>query len=58
MSVDHLDQHSGARILRGEQNYWFLGPGGVARLRAGQVTATGALTSGVERRLREKGLFS
>lgn len=58
MSVDHLDQHSGARILRGKENYWFLGPGGVARLRAGQVTAEGALTSGVERRLREKGLFS
>lgn len=58
MSVDHLDQHSGARILRGRENYWFLGPGGVARLRDGQVTAEGALTSGVERRLREKGLFS
>jgi len=58
VSVDHLDQHSGARILRGKESYWFLGPGGMARLRAGQVTADGALTSGVERRLREKGLFS
>jgi uncharacterized protein len=58
VSVDHIDQHSGARILRGTENYWFLGPGGVARLRAGQVTAEGTLTSGVERRLREQGLFS
>ena len=58
MSVEDLDQHSGARILRGKENYWFLGPGGVARLRAGQVTADGALTSGTEHRLREKGLFT
>ena len=58
MSVDHVDQHSGSRILRGKENYWFLGPGGMARLRAGQVTASGTLTPGVERRLREKGLFS
>ena len=58
MSVDHVDQHSGARILRGKENYWFLGPGGVARLRTGHLTAEGALTSEAERRLREKGLFS
>lgn len=58
MSVDHVGQHAGARILRGEKNYWFLGPGGVARLRAGQVTAGGTLPPGVERALRDKGLFS
>ena len=58
MSVDHVGQHSGARILKGEKNYWFLGPGGVARLRAGQLTAEGALTPGLERRLRQKGLFT
>jgi uncharacterized protein len=56
--VDHVGQHSGARIVKGEKNYWFLGPGGVARLRAGQLTAEGALTPGLERRLRQKGLFT
>lgn len=58
MSVDHLDTRGGARILRGKESYWFLGPGGVARLRTGQVTAEGGLASGVERRLRDKGLFT
>jgi uncharacterized protein len=58
VSVNHPDQHRGARILKGKENYWFLGPGGMARLHSGHVTADGALTSGVERRLREKGLFT
>jgi uncharacterized protein len=58
VSVDHVDQHSGARILKGEKNYWFLGPGGVARLRAAQLTAQGTLIPDVERRLREKGLYT
>jgi len=46
------------RIVRGKKNLWFLGPGGLARLRAGHVTADGALTEAAETYLRERGLFS
>ncbi|MFI6847691.1 radical SAM protein [Kitasatospora sp. NPDC050467] len=49
----------GVRILRGERNWWCLGPGGgVARLRAGQLTPDGALRPGAERRLRELGMLT
>ncbi|MEU6232627.1 radical SAM protein [Kitasatospora sp. NPDC047058] len=50
---------AGARILRGERNWWFLGPGGgLARLRDGQLTADGRLLPGTERRLRDHGLLT
>ncbi|MFB7618821.1 radical SAM protein [Kitasatospora sp. NPDC056181] len=50
---------AGARILRGERNWWFLGPGGgLARLRDGQLTAEGRLRPATERRLREHGLLT
>ncbi|GAA1394517.1 hypothetical protein GCM10009639_28700 [Kitasatospora putterlickiae] len=50
---------SGARLLQGERNWWFLGPGGgLARLRPGQLTEDGALRPGTERRLREHGLLT
>lgn len=52
------DQSAGARILRGERNWWFLGPGGVARLSARHLTADGALRPAVEQRLRDSGLCS
>lgn len=58
MTVDHVDQHSGVRILKGKNSYWFLGPGGVARLGVGQLTAEGTLVPSAERRLRDSGLFS
>src|SRR5215472_8438317 len=46
------------RIIRGKNNWWFLGPGGIARLQAGHLTAEGALTPSAEDRLRESGLFT
>jgi uncharacterized protein len=53
------DRPGAARILRGERNWWFLGPGGgVARLRDSHVTDGGALRPATERRLREHGLLS
>lgn len=58
MSVDHVGQYSGARILKGQKNYWFLGPGGVAKLGTGHLTAEGTLRPGVEEQLRDKGLFT
>lgn len=48
----------GARILKGEKNYWFLGPGGVARLRDHHVTCAGDLLPDAERKLRDRGLLA
>jgi uncharacterized protein len=49
---------SGSRLLKGERNWWFLGPGGVARLGERHITADGALRPEAARRLRESGLFT
>ncbi|CAL9363580.1 radical SAM protein [Streptomyces sp. enrichment culture] len=49
---------SGARLLKGERNWWFLGPGGLARLTDRHVTAEGTLRPQAEQRLRESGLFT
>ncbi|MFF0203378.1 radical SAM protein [Streptomyces sp. NPDC005017] len=49
---------SGARLLEGARNWWFLGPGGVARLSGRHVTADGGLRPEAERRLRESGMFT
>ncbi|MFG2715761.1 radical SAM protein [Streptomyces goshikiensis] len=49
---------AGARLLKGERNWWFLGPGGVARLRDRHVTAEGALHADAERRLHDSGMFT
>jgi len=57
-AVDRTGLITGERILRGSRNWWFVGPGGVARLRAGHLTAGGGLKPEVERRLREQGLLS
>lgn len=48
----------GARLLKGERNWWFLGPGGVARLRDHHVSADGALRPDAEQRLHESGMFT
>ncbi len=45
------------RIIRGENNWWFLGPGGVARLQACHLTPEGTLRPEAERYLRDQGLF-
>src|SRR6266545_3663860 len=45
------------RIIRGKNNWWFLGPGGVARLNANHLTTEGALTSSADEYLREQGLL-
>lgn len=46
------------RILRGKDHWWFLGPGGVARLRAHHLTPEGNLRPDAERFLRDQGLFA
>lgn len=46
------------RLLRGERNWWFLGPGGTARLRDRHLTSDGELLPGTELRLRELGMLT
>lgn len=58
MSLEQVGRAGGARLLQGKRNWWFLGPGGVARLGAGHLTADGVLRPGTERQLRERGLLS
>ncbi|MFE2105516.1 radical SAM protein [Kitasatospora sp. NPDC059463] len=59
MSPAPATAEGGSRLLRGERNWWFLGPGGgLARLRPGQLTADGTLRPGTERGLRERGLLT
>ncbi|MFJ8659801.1 radical SAM protein [Streptomyces sp. NPDC093795] len=49
---------SSARLLRGERNWWFLGPGGVARLGDRHVSDDGALRPEAADRLRDSGMFT
>jgi uncharacterized protein len=46
------------RIIHSEKNVWFLGPGGIARLHPGNITADGTLTKTAETYLRNQGLFA
>lgn len=45
------------RILRGRRHWWFLGPGGVARIYSRHLTGDGTLAPEAERHLRDAGLF-
>ena len=55
--LEQADRVGGARLLQGKRNWWFLGPGGVARLGDRHLTADGTLRPGTERQLRESGLL-
>lgn len=46
------------RLLAGKDTWWFLGPGGTARLGSRHVTAAGELLPETRRRLRELGLYT
>jgi uncharacterized protein len=52
-----VGQTGGERLLRGARNWWFLGPGGVARLGTRHLTSDGALRPEAELQLRDRGLF-
>lgn len=49
---------TGQRILKGERHWWFLGPGGVARLGTRHLTSDGALRPEAERVLADRGLLT
>jgi uncharacterized protein len=57
VEVKELSRDGQERIIRGQRNWWFIGPGGLARLRAGHLTSEGTLTAAAERGLRARGLF-
>ena len=58
VNLAEADHVTGERILKGEGNWWLVGPGGVARLRARHLTEDGRLTSQAEQQAREAGLLT
>ena len=58
MQVDELSRTGRERIIKGKRNWWFIGPGGLARLDAGHLTGDGTLKTATEGRLREQGMFN
>lgn len=52
-----IDEKFHERILRGQRNWWFLGPGGIARMTSRHLTVDGLLTPEAERYLRARGLY-
>lgn len=45
------------RIIRGKDNWWFVGPGGIAKLSEHHLDTDGSLTPRASDFLRDKGLF-
>src|SRR5438067_1712572 len=54
----HLDDVPGARVLAGRDHWWFVGPGGIARLGQAQVSPGGVLQPTARQRLRDLGLYA
>ncbi|WP_326665469.1 radical SAM protein [Streptomyces sp. NBC_00385] len=48
---------AGARLIQADRGWWFLGAGGYALMRPGQVGQDGTLRPSAERYLREAGLY-
>ena len=46
------------RVIRGRKNWWFLGPGGLARLQDHHLDDEGGLTAAAEDYLRAQGLYA
>lgn len=58
MSLDQLPAVAAReRIVPGHSGHWFIGPGGIARLKPSHVTVDGGLVPAAERSLRSRGLF-
>jgi uncharacterized protein len=58
MRLSHHDETAQERVLPGRHHWWFLGPGGIARLSREQVAADGTVRLDAQRRLRELGLYT
>lgn len=53
----HRDHRTQPRVLRGQRNWWFLGPGGVAKLHSWHIGEDGAPTAETIRWLRAQGMY-
>ncbi|WP_432927914.1 radical SAM protein [Microbispora sp. CA-135349] len=54
----HRGPEARPRVIGGERGWWFLGPGGIARLKPNHLTPERELRPQAERALRERGLFA
>jgi uncharacterized protein len=57
ISPDHEGSMHGERLIQGADTWWFLGPGGIARVQRDQLTPDGRMRAAAERHLRSAGLF-
>lgn len=53
----HRDGQTRPRVLRGQRNWWFLGPGGVARLRSWHIGEDGTPSAEATQWLRSQGMY-
>ncbi|GAB3125552.1 hypothetical protein GCM10027160_48370 [Streptomyces calidiresistens] len=59
MTTDQrIDNVPDGRLLEGRRNWWFLGPGGVARLGGHHLAPDGTLRSETRTRLRDSGMYT
>ena len=56
--VRRLPEVPRERIIRGRRHWWFLGPGGVAKVYSRHLTTEGTLTPAAEAHLRQAGLYT
>lgn len=53
----HRDRQVRPRVLRGERNWWFLGPGGVAKLYSSHISSDGGPSAEAAEWLRAQGMY-
>ncbi len=57
LTADSLHTEAPERLIRGADHWWFLGPGGTAKIGAAHLDGAGNLMASAKARLREAGLY-
>ncbi|MEO6701390.1 MAG: radical SAM protein [Jatrophihabitantaceae bacterium] len=57
LTVDTVDTAARQRLIQGANHWWFLGPGGTAKVQPQHLDGAGGLTASAEAHLRKAGLF-
>jgi uncharacterized protein len=57
LTVDNVGNAARERLIRGAHHWWFLGPGGVAKVLPGHLDKAQRLTKAAEQSLRTAGLY-
>lgn len=57
LTVDNVDSARRERLIQGRDHWWFLGPGGIAKVQPAHLDGAGALTGRAESSLRSAGLY-